>query len=191
MNQLIALLALALVACGPPDRPDVTDATGVPADTDTTTSSETDTPTTSSTASTTDSSTTDTTSGSTTATQCPIDVCKTYPVPTLQAVAGQIVDAVVADPEFAGDFAGVNLDRFKVSFANFVTDFYGCTVNKYTGPTMQEAHAGMNIRQSEYDDFVGIIASVLQIDGVPQDQIDHCFAPPLMDPALANTIIGQ
>jgi hypothetical protein len=49
----------------------------------------------------------------------------------------------------------------------------------------------MGITQQEYDDFVAIIAGVLGDNGVPNETIDTCFAPPLQDPSFAGTIIGQ
>ncbi len=56
---------------------------------------------------------------------------------------------------------------------------------------MEDAHAGMNITQEEYDAFVQLIAGELLGLGVTQEEVDYCFAPTLVDPAFANTIIGK
>ena len=56
---------------------------------------------------------------------------------------------------------------------------------------MEEAHAGMNITQQDYDDFVAIVASVLDDHDVPKETINTCFVPPLQDASLAGQIIGQ
>ena len=127
---------------------------------------------------------------------CMTDVCMTYgaAVPT---VAGLIVDQAAADPEFADFFAPLvgegteAVDAFKASLANFISDAYGCTTGAYTGPSMEAAHAGMGITQQQYDDFIALIVGVLMDAGVPEDDINYCFAPPLVDPAFEATIIGQ
>jgi hypothetical protein len=61
----------------------------------------------------------------------------------------------------------------------------------YTGPSMEDAHEGMNITQQQYDDFIGLIAGELTAAGVPADYVTQCFAPPLVDPKFSSTIVGQ
>jgi truncated hemoglobin YjbI len=134
--------------------------------------------------------------GSTGAAVCATDICATYgaAVPT---VAGQITDAAAADPQFEAFFAPLvaegpaAVDAFKASLAAFISDAYGCSEGAYTGPTMEVAHTGMAITQEQYDAFIGLIAGILEQDMVPADDINLCFAPALVDPAFANTIIGQ
>jgi truncated hemoglobin YjbI len=127
---------------------------------------------------------------------CPIDLCATYgaAVPT---VAANITDAAATDPKFSADFAPLvakgdaAVAAFKTSLANFISDAYGCTTGAYTGPNMVAAHTGLGITQTEYDDFIALIAGELSEAGVPDEHIQECFAPPLVDPAFANTIIGK
>ena len=127
---------------------------------------------------------------------CATDICATYgaAVPT---VAGAIVDQAATDPEFADFFAPLvaegepAVQAFKDSLANFISDAYGCTEGAYTGPDMPTAHAGMGITQMQYDDFIALIAGVLAGAGVPEDDINLCFAPPLVDPAFSAMIVGQ
>lgn len=127
---------------------------------------------------------------------CATDVCTTYGA-AVPIVAGQIVDLAAADPLFMDDFAPLvaegteAVDAFKLSLANFITDAYGCTEGAYTGPSMEAAHAGLGITQEEYDAFIGLIVGVLTDNGVPEDDINLCFAPPLVDPAFVATIVGQ
>jgi truncated hemoglobin YjbI len=124
------------------------------------------------------------------------DVCGDYGA-AVPAVVSQIVDEAATDPQFEADFAPLvaagpaAVDAFKTSLTNFITDAYGCTTGMYTGPSMEDAHAGMDITQTEYDAFVGLIAGVLADNGVPETDINECFAPALVDPTFANTIIGQ
>lgn len=124
------------------------------------------------------------------------DVCGKYgaAVPT---VAANITDKAAADPMFMADFAPLvaqgtpAVDAFKTSLANFISDAYKCSTGAYTGPTMEAAHAGLAITQSEYDAFIGLIVGVLTDAGVPESDINECFAPTLTDPAFAATIIGK
>jgi truncated hemoglobin YjbI len=123
-------------------------------------------------------------------------ICDTYgmAVPT---VAKQITEKAAADPEFKDFFASLvakgqpAVDAFEVSLANFISDAYKCSTGKYTGPTMATAHAGMAITQKQYDDFVGLIAGILKMDGVKDEEISGCFAPTLTDPAFSSTIVGK
>jgi hypothetical protein len=133
---------------------------------------------------------------STGAATCATDVCATYGA-AVPMVSSAIVDQAAADPEFADFFAplvaegDMAVQDFKDSLANFISDAYGCTQGAYTGPDMPTAHAGLAITQMQYDDFIALIAGVLADAGVPEDDINLCFAPPLVDPAFEAMIIGQ
>jgi truncated hemoglobin YjbI len=129
-------------------------------------------------------------------TACTVDICMTYGA-AVPKVSSDITDQAAADPMFMADFAPLvaagpaAVQAFKDSLAAFISDAYGCTTGAYTGPTMEAAHAGLAITQSEYDAFIGLIAGVLSSNGVPDADIQNCFAPPLVDPAFAATIIGK
>jgi truncated hemoglobin YjbI len=133
---------------------------------------------------------------STGAAACATDVCATYGA-AVPMVSSAIVDQAAMDPEFADFFAPLvaegdqAVQDFKDSLANFISDAYGCTQGSYTGPDMPTAHAGMAITQMQYDDFIALIAGVLSDAGVPEDDINLCFAPPLVDPAFEAMIIGK
>ena len=173
----LVLLGLGtLSACGDKEATDTGTATDGDADTDTDADADTDT--------------------DADADTCEIDVCTKYGA-AVPIAAGAITDAAVEDPLFAEDFAPLlaegpaAVDAFKASLSNFITDAYGCTTGVYDGPTMEAAHAGMDITQAEYDAFVTLIAGELLTLGVTEDEVTYCFAPTLTDPAFANTIIGQ
>ena len=91
------------------------------------------------------------------------------------------------------DLAAAGADRveeFRTNLANFLVFVYGGP-NNYTGPTMEEAHEGLNITSEQYDYFVTeIIVPVLVADGVSEDDITNCFAPPVVDPAFKASIVG-
>ena len=136
----------------------------------------------------------DSTSG--TPVTCMTDICMTYGA-AVPKVASDITDKAAADPMFMADFAPLvaegapAVQAFKDSLALFISDAYMCTTGAYKGPSMPDAHAGMAITQAEYDAFIALIAGVLKDNGVPDDDINNCFAPPLVDPAFAATIIGK
>ena len=128
---------------------------------------------------------------------CDVDLCSKY-VAAMPTVVREIVEHASTDPTFEDDFAPLvsegkkAVGAFEQSLANFLGNLYGCPdAPPYSGPTMEEAHAGMAITQQEYDDFVALIAGVLGDNGVPNDTINTCFAPPLQDASFAGTIIGQ
>ena len=127
---------------------------------------------------------------------CMTDICATYGA-AVPKVASDITDKAAADPMFMADFAPLvaegapAVQAFKDSLTAFISDAYQCSTGMYTGPSMEEAHTGMGITQAEYDAFIGLIAGVLKDNGVPDADINNCFAPPLVDPAFANTIIGK
>ena len=126
--------------------------------------------------------------------QC--DVCADYGA-AVPAAVDEIVNQAAADPQFEADFAPLvaqgdaAVTAFKASLTAFVSDAYGCTTGTYEGPSMVEAHTGLDITQEEYDAFVGLIAGVLSDAGVPDDYIGECFAPALTDPTFAADFIGK
>jgi truncated hemoglobin YjbI len=209
-HKLLAILvaSVTLTACGGDDSgDDGADTTSASADTTagpttnttppTTTTDDPSTTTDDPSTTTDDPSTTtddpDTTTGTA---ACTTDVCATYGA-AVPLVVSQIVDEAAVDPLFMEDFAPLvaagpkAVDAFKASLTAFISDAYGCTSGTYTGPTMEDAHAGMGITQDEYDAFIGLIAGVLASNGVPEEDINLCFAPPLVDPAFVATIVGQ
>ena len=137
-----------------------------------------------------------TTSGTTAApVACMTDICMTYG-PAVPKVASDITDQAAADPMFMADFAPLvaegqpAVDAFKASLAAFISDAYMCSTGAYTGPTMQEAHAGLGITEDEYSAFITLIAGVLASNGVPEADINDCFAPPLVADSFRATIVG-
>ncbi len=126
---------------------------------------------------------------------CEIDICATYGA-AVPAVSAEIVMQAAADPLFMDDFAPLvaagdeAVQGFIDSLAAFISDAYACSEGAYTGPSMVDAHTGLDITQDEYDAFLGIIVGVLADAGVPETEITACFAPPLVDPAFVATIVG-
>ncbi len=128
--------------------------------------------------------------------ECGETICVKYGA-AMPIIGSNIVDAAAVDPNFQADFAPLvaqgpqAIEDFKESLTNFMSDAYGCTSGAYSGPSMQAAHKGMKITQQEYDAFIALIAEELVEIGIPLADVEDCFAPPLIDPAFADTIIGQ
>lgn len=126
---------------------------------------------------------------------CETDVCATYGA-AVPAVSAEIVMQAAADPMFMADFAPLvaagddAVQAFIDSLAAFISDAYGCSEGAYTGPSMVDAHTGLDITQDEYDAFLGIIVGVLADAGVPEGDITACFAPPLVDPTFVEMFVG-
>lgn len=123
-------------------------------------------------------------------------LCSTYGGAVPQVV-DQIVADALADPDFVDDFQPLadqgdeRVTLFKTNLTNFISDAYGCSTGKYTGPTMADAHVGQAITSEEYDAFVTLCAGSLVKSGVPQDYVEACFAPGLTDATLKASIVGK
>jgi len=96
---------------------------------------------------------------------------------------GHSFDAVAADP--------AKLKTLSDNLADFLVFVYGGP-NNYKGKSMTDAHAALGITQPQYDFFLtNQIVKALADNGVPQKDIDTCFAPPLVDPAFVKTIVTK
>ena len=128
---------------------------------------------------------------------CGVDICATYG-PAVPKVASDITDKAAADPQFAKFFEPLvkkgpdAIAAFKKRLADFIAVAYGCAdPSTYTGADMKTAHAGMGITSQQYDDFITLVAGVLAANGVPESDINACFAPPLVAPEFKAMIVEQ
>jgi hypothetical protein len=129
---------------------------------------------------------------------CSTQMFDKYGLDAFVAVNDAIIAASVAAPTaMVGtsfqDLAAAGDERvqeFTTNLANFLVLVYGGPDN-YTGPSMVEAHTGLDITEDQYTYFVTqIIVPVLTDAGVSSDDITNCFAPPVLDPDFKATIIG-
>ena len=67
---------------------------------------------------------------------------------------------VLADPELAGYFIGVDVDRVKAHQRLFIAAAIGGPA-AYRGRPMREAHAGLHVRDEDFDRVVGHLAATL------------------------------
>jgi len=80
-------------------------------------------------------------------------------------------------------------ERVKANLLAFLTKVYGGE-DKYKGKDMPTAHKGMKITSEQYDYFVKeIVVPALKENGVSEDDITNCFAPPITDEAFKSSIV--
>lgn len=132
---------------------------------------------------------------------------ETYGVNAFVAVNESIFTNVVNELTASGttnlgnSFSSVSdFPTFKGNLAAFLVYVYGGPSSiKYTdnvtyiGPQdMTEAHTGLNITSAQYDFFLtNIVVPALTTNGVPVNDVNSCFAPPLVDSAFKASIINK
>lgn len=81
--------------------------------------------------------------------------------------------------------------RVKKNLAAFLVKVYGGP-DTYQGADMETAHAGLKITSDQYDWFVGnVVVPALKENGVTEDDITNCFAPPVTDPSFKASIVSK
>jgi truncated hemoglobin YjbI len=97
-------------------------------------------------------------------------------------------------PGFGPSFGPIAADPAKLAtlqqnLGDFLVFAYGGP-NNYKGKSMKDSHAGLAITQAQYDFFlVNQIVKALTDNGVPQGDVDSCFAPILTDKAFIADIV--
>lgn len=82
-------------------------------------------------------------------------------------------------------------ERVKKNLAAFLVKVYGGPDN-YKGKPMEAAHAKMKITSEQYDFFIqNVVVPALKENGVSEDDITHCFAPPVTDEKFKASIVGK
>ncbi len=134
------------------------------------------------------------------ATECTTQMFDKYGEAAFLAVNQSIIDKSLAAPtaqvgssfqDLAATADEARLAAFTTNLGEFLVMVYGGPAN-YSGPTMEDAHAGLEITSDQYDYFVTeIIVPALAENGVPMEDITDCFAPPVVDEAFKASIVGQ
>ncbi|MGC3981481.1 MAG: group 1 truncated hemoglobin [Steroidobacteraceae bacterium] len=76
------------------------------------------------------------------------------------AVSNQLIDRTVADPKLKRSFDKVDIPRLKKLLIEQICALSGGPC-KYSGDTMKEVHAGLNIRQDEFYGMVEELRTVM------------------------------
>jgi len=79
--------------------------------------------------------------------------------PGITAIADQLIDRVVADPQLGRSFKDSDLDRIKRLLAEQICDLAGGPC-KYSGDSMKEVHTGHHISEAE---FYGMVADLREV----------------------------
>ena len=129
--------------------------------------------------------------------------CK-YGLTAFQAVNESIIKRATAtgiEAELGDSFVKLvnnpdpkKVPAFKNNLAIFLVNAYGGdkTVYKYEGADMKTAHAGLQITEAQYNAFVSkVIVPALQDNGVPEADINNCFAPPVTSAAFIADIVAK
>ena len=90
---------------------------------------------------------------------------------TVSAAVDDFYERVLADPELAGYFSGVDVNRVKAHQRRFMTAAIGGPA-AYRGRPMRGAHAGLHIRDADFDRVVGHLTATLTSLGVDGPTID-------------------
>jgi hemoglobin len=83
------------------------------------------------------------------------------------AIAGTLIDRVVADPLTGPTFQGTRLPRIKDLLAEQLCDLSGGPCH-YSGDSMKQVHEGLHISQAQFYRVVETLRSVLNERGVDQ-----------------------
>lgn len=102
--------------------------------------------------------------------------------PALVAVVDDFYVRVLADPQLAGFFAGVNMPKLKGRQVEFFAAALGGP-DVYQGASMRQAHLGRGIGQADFDKVAFHLTSALAAAGVPAETIAQIAAAivPLAD----------
>ena len=90
--------------------------------------------------------------------------------PAVDAAVSDFYQRVLADPSLSPYFEGVDLDRLKRHQRAFIGVALGGPV-AYSGRTMADAHAGLDITSEAFDRVVEHLAATLTSLGVPDATI--------------------
>jgi hemoglobin len=100
----------------------------------------------------------------------------------LAAVVDDFYVRVLADPQLAGFFAGVNMQKLKGRQVQFFAAALGGP-DPYRGTSIRKAHAGRGISQADFDQVAFHLAAALAAAGIPAETIAQIAAAitPLAD----------
>lgn len=90
--------------------------------------------------------------------------------PALVAVVDDFYVRVLADPQLAGFFAGVNMPKLKGRQVEFFAAALGGP-DGYQGVGMRDVHAGRGISQADFDKVAFHLTGALAAAGVPAETI--------------------
>jgi hemoglobin len=111
--------------------------------------------------------------------------------PTVRAVVDEFYRRVVADPDLAHHFTGVDLGRVKAHQRAFLAAAVGGPT-AYQGRSMADAHAGLGITGAAFDTVVAHLVAALTRLNVPTTEIARIATAlaPLRDDIVGTRAAG-
>jgi hemoglobin len=105
----------------------------------------------------------------------------------LIAVVDDFYVRVLADPELAGFFSGINMSRLKGGQVEFFGSALGGP-EPYTGLSLKDVHRGRGIRQEHFDLVAKHLIDSLNGTGVPAGTVDAIIGAiaPLADDIVSK-----
>lgn len=88
----------------------------------------------------------------------------------IRAAVTAFYERVLADPDLAGYFEGVDMNTLRRHQTDMLVTATGGP-RKYTGQDMAEAHHGLNITDEAFDKVVGHLGATLVAAGADDDAI--------------------
>jgi hemoglobin len=95
--------------------------------------------------------------------------------PAVKEAVTRFYDRLLADPELAGFFSGVDMSTLKRHQVDLISTVLGGPSN-YTGRDLGTAHAGLNIDAETYDKVGAHLVAVLRELGVPEHVVESVVA---------------
>ncbi len=84
----------------------------------------------------------------------------------VRAISDQLIDRVAADPRIGASFQDVNLKRVKKLLTAQICELSGGPC-RYTGDSMREVHAGLDITEADFYGMVAILRDIMRRRHVP------------------------
>lgn len=85
--------------------------------------------------------------------------------PAIGAVVADLVVRVTTDPRISAYFRGADVDNLRAKLTEQLCQVTGGPC-RYTGRSMREVHAGMNLRDADFDALVSDLVAALDRAGV-------------------------
>lgn len=91
---------------------------------------------------------------------------------TLQRIVDQMYTRVMADPELAPFFTGVQMEKLVRMQTEFIASIISGDI-RYTGADLTRVHAGRGITRHHFSQFVGHLTQSMQANDVDAFDIDQ------------------
>lgn len=92
--------------------------------------------------------------------------------PALTRVVADLYRRILADPDLAPWFAGVDVDRLRAHVVDLLTAAVGADPARHTGREVALAHAGLGVTDEAFDRVAGYLVDALGAAATPDGLVD-------------------